>query len=55
VVTDIEPAAVERVAEAIGTAGIAADITVPASVRAVAELARETYGEVRPVAPARGP
>jgi NAD(P)-dependent dehydrogenase (short-subunit alcohol dehydrogenase family) len=46
VVTDIEPAAVERVADAIGTVGMAADITAPASVRAVAELARETYGEV---------
>lgn len=46
VVTDIEPAAVERVAGEIGTVGIAADITVPASVRAVAELARATYGEV---------
>ncbi|HMD95450.1 MAG TPA: SDR family NAD(P)-dependent oxidoreductase [Trebonia sp.] len=46
VVTDIEPEAVSRVADEIGTVGLAADITQPASVRAVAELARTTFGEV---------
>ncbi len=46
VVTDIEPEAVSRVAGEIGTVGIAADITLPASVRAVAELARSAYGEI---------
>ena len=46
VVTDIEPDAVARVADGIGTVGLAADITEPDSVRAVAELARTTYGEV---------
>ena len=40
-VTDIEPGAVSRVANEIGTLGLAADIAKPASVRAVAELARE--------------
>jgi len=46
VVTDIEPEAVARVTGELGTVGLAADITVPASIRAVAELARESYGEV---------
>ena len=46
VVTDIEPEAVSRVAGEIGTVGLAADITEPASVRAVAELARDSFGEV---------
>lgn len=46
VVTDIEPAAVTRVADEIGTVGLAADITEPASVRAVADLARSSYGDV---------
>lgn len=46
VVTDIEPEAVERVSDEIGAPGIAVDITVEANVRAVAELARKTYGEV---------
>lgn len=46
VVTDIEPEAVSRVAGEIGTVGLAADITEPASVRAVAELARNSFGEV---------
>ena len=36
VVTDIEPEAVSRVADEIGTVGLAADITEPANVRAVA-------------------
>ncbi|MFG1923339.1 SDR family oxidoreductase [Cryptosporangium sp. NPDC048952] len=46
VVTDIEPEAVERVSKEIGAVGLAADITVAANVRAVADLARETYGEI---------
>jgi len=46
VVTDIDDEAVARVAGEIGTAGLAADITEPASVRAVADLARSSYGEV---------
>jgi NAD(P)-dependent dehydrogenase (short-subunit alcohol dehydrogenase family) len=46
VITDIEPDAVERVAGEIGTVGLATDITEPASVHAVAELARSTYGEI---------
>jgi NAD(P)-dependent dehydrogenase (short-subunit alcohol dehydrogenase family) len=37
---------VERVADAIGTVGLAVDITVEDNVRAVAELARRTYGEI---------
>jgi NAD(P)-dependent dehydrogenase (short-subunit alcohol dehydrogenase family) len=46
VVTDIDPEAVERVSRAIGTVGLAVDITVEDNVRAVAELARRTYGEI---------
>jgi NAD(P)-dependent dehydrogenase (short-subunit alcohol dehydrogenase family) len=46
VVTDIDPEAVARVAGDIGTVGLAADITEPASVRAVADLARSSFGEV---------
>ena len=46
VVTDIEQEAVERVADEIGTVGVAADITAADSVRAVADLARASYGEV---------
>jgi len=46
VVTDVEADAVERVASAVGTVGLAADITVEENVRAVADLARRTYGDV---------
>jgi NAD(P)-dependent dehydrogenase (short-subunit alcohol dehydrogenase family) len=46
VVTDIEAEAVTRVADSIGTVGLAADITEPASVKAVADLARSSYGDV---------
>jgi NAD(P)-dependent dehydrogenase (short-subunit alcohol dehydrogenase family) len=46
VVTDIDPAGVERVSESIGTVGLAVDITVEESVRAVADLALRTYGEI---------
>jgi len=46
VVTDVEADAVERVASAVGTVGMAVDITVEENVRAVADLARRTYGEI---------
>ncbi len=46
VVTDIDSAAVERVSRAIGTVGTAGDITEEATIRAVADLARRTYGEI---------
>jgi NAD(P)-dependent dehydrogenase (short-subunit alcohol dehydrogenase family) len=46
VVTDIEAAAVDRVAGEIGSVGLAADITLESSVQAVADLARRTYGEI---------
>ncbi len=46
VVTDIDPAGVERVSDSIGTVGLAGDITAEDTVRAVANLARSTYGEV---------
>jgi NAD(P)-dependent dehydrogenase (short-subunit alcohol dehydrogenase family) len=46
VVTDIEEDAVARVSEAVGTVGLACDITVEDNVRAVADLARRTYGDI---------
>jgi NAD(P)-dependent dehydrogenase (short-subunit alcohol dehydrogenase family) len=46
VVTDVEADRVERVVSEIGSAGLAVDITVEDSVKAVAELARRTYGEI---------
>ncbi|OHV28007.1 short-chain dehydrogenase [Parafrankia soli] len=46
VVTDVDPAGVERVSSAIGGVGLAADITVEDNVRAVADLARRAYGEI---------
>jgi NAD(P)-dependent dehydrogenase (short-subunit alcohol dehydrogenase family) len=46
VVTDIDSDGVERVCDSIGTVGLAGDITAEDTVRAVAELARTTYGEV---------
>jgi NAD(P)-dependent dehydrogenase (short-subunit alcohol dehydrogenase family) len=46
VVTDIESDAVDRVASAVGTVGLAVDITREESVVAVANLARQTYGEI---------
>ena len=46
VVTDIDAAGVARVTEAIGSVGVAADLTVESEVRAVARLARLTYGEI---------
>ena len=35
-----------RVSDEIGTVGLAVDITVEDNVRAVADLARSTYGDV---------
>ena len=46
VVTDIDPDGVKRVSDSIDTVGLAGDITAVDTVRAVAELARDTYGEV---------
>jgi NAD(P)-dependent dehydrogenase (short-subunit alcohol dehydrogenase family) len=46
VVTDVEPDAVERVTAAIGSVGLAVDITVEDNVKAIADLARRTYGEI---------
>ncbi|ANI40862.1 SDR family NAD(P)-dependent oxidoreductase [Mycolicibacterium vaccae] len=46
VVTDQNPDGVDRVSRAVGTVGVVCDITVEDNVRAVAELARRTYGEI---------
>lgn len=46
VVTDIDAAGVRRVAEEIGSVGLPGDITAPETTRAVADLARRTYGEI---------
>jgi NAD(P)-dependent dehydrogenase (short-subunit alcohol dehydrogenase family) len=46
VVTDINPEGVDRVSRAVDTVGLAVDITVEDDVRAVADLARRTYGEI---------
>jgi NAD(P)-dependent dehydrogenase (short-subunit alcohol dehydrogenase family) len=46
VVTDINSDGVKRVSDSIGTVGLAGDITAEDTVRAVADLARSTYGEV---------
>lgn len=46
VVTDIDSAAVERVSQDVGTVGQAGDITEESTIRAVADLARRTYGEI---------
>jgi NAD(P)-dependent dehydrogenase (short-subunit alcohol dehydrogenase family) len=46
VVTDIEPAGIEAVAKSIDSVGLAVDITVEDNVRAVADLARRTYGDI---------
>lgn len=46
VITDVNAEGVQRVSAALGTVGLATDITVEANVRAVAELARATYGEI---------
>lgn len=46
VVTDIDSIAVQRVSDEIGTVGFAGDITEGTTVKAVAELARSSYGAV---------
>ncbi|KUH67667.1 short-chain dehydrogenase [Mycolicibacterium novocastrense] len=46
VVTDKNPEGVERVCKAVDTVGLACDITVEENVRAVADLARRTHGDV---------
>lgn len=46
VVTDINSDSVDAAASEIGTVGLAGDITLPETVRAVADLARRTYGEI---------
>lgn len=46
VVADVQRDGVERVARAIDSVGLAVDVTVEDNVRAVADLARRTYGEI---------
>jgi len=46
VITDQDPDGVARVAGEIGSVGLACDITVEDNVKAVAKLARDTYGEI---------
>ncbi len=46
VVTDINSDAVARVSDSIGAVGLSGDITAEDTVRAVADLARRSYGEV---------
>jgi NAD(P)-dependent dehydrogenase (short-subunit alcohol dehydrogenase family) len=46
VVADIDGAGAERVARDIGSVGLAADVTVEDEVRALADLARRTYGDI---------
>lgn len=46
VVTDIDSDGVARISDLIRSVGLAGDITEEATVRDVAELARDTYGEV---------
>ena len=46
VVTDIDFAVVQRVSDEIGTVGLAGDITEGATIKAVADLARRSYGEI---------
>ncbi|WP_231386874.1 SDR family oxidoreductase [Nocardia sp. BMG111209] len=46
VVTDLDAAKVEAVAAEIGAVGLAGDIGAAETVRAVAELARRSYGEI---------
>jgi NAD(P)-dependent dehydrogenase (short-subunit alcohol dehydrogenase family) len=45
-VTDIDEQAVQRVAEQIGTAGMAADVTVESEVQRIAAFARDRLGPV---------
>lgn len=46
VVTDQNPDGVDRVCKAVDTVGLTCDITVEDNVRAVADLARQTYGDI---------
>ena len=46
VVTDLNPDGVDRVSKAVDTVGLAVDITAEDNVRAVADLARRTYGQI---------
>ncbi|CAB4364245.1 MAG: SDR family NAD(P)-dependent oxidoreductase [Actinobacteria bacterium] len=46
IVTDQDATAVEQVAGEIRSVGLAVDITVEDNVKAVADLARRTYGEI---------
>ncbi|GAA2554487.1 SDR family oxidoreductase [Mycolicibacterium diernhoferi] len=46
VVTDVNSDGLTRVADDLGTVGLAVDITLEENVRAVAELARRTYGPI---------
>lgn len=46
VVTDQNADGVARVSESLGTVGLTCDITVEDNVRAVADLARRTFGEI---------
>lgn len=46
VVTDVNAAGVDRVAGEVGTVGFTTDITVEANVQALAEFARNNFGEI---------
>lgn len=46
VVTDVDEPNLARVADSIGSVGVAADITLEDNVRAVADAARRAYGEI---------
>jgi len=46
VVTDVDAASVKRVAGDIGSVGLAVDITVEDNVRALADLARDSFGPI---------
>ena len=46
VATDIDEAGLDRVTQSTGSVGLATDITVEDNVRAVADLARRTYGDI---------
>lgn len=46
IVTDIDPESTARVAEDIGSVGLAGDITDPETVTAVAALASSAYGDI---------
>jgi NAD(P)-dependent dehydrogenase (short-subunit alcohol dehydrogenase family) len=46
VVTDIDADGVDRVSQEIGSVGLATDITLETNVQAVAELARDRFGDI---------